>query len=631
VSERAAWTVLGAAVVALLLGVASVDLAELSQDAFWSDGATYTTMALSLAEDGDLRYEARDALRIRRLFGHGPQGIFLKRSSGGLTADEVSGFPWLRRVTPEEGRVYFAKAAAYPIAAAPLVRLFGANGLLLTNAVFLAGAMLFGFVEARRLAPPGRALVLTLAIFLGGVTPLYLLWPQPEIFNVGVIVVALWAWRRDRPWLSAVLFGIATYSKPTNLFLALPLGVSPLLVRSLRELGWGLWTSVRRGLVLAAVTLAFYGANVLVTGEWNYQGGERKTFHGPVFPFEAAGVTFGNSGFWMTTNRVGPAVEGDEQQLSRGEAALSAEELRGAFLANLGYFWYGRYGGALPYFPTVVLAVAAFLLLGPRAAPGWLALAALCVSWLFYIWLIPANWYGGGGTVGNRYFLNLVPLALYLVPKGREWAVSLAGSGLAVWALWPIAAAPMTHTLHPGWHAMRAPFTLLPAELSMLNDLSFNIEAWRKKQSIGDTGDHGKGWPAERNAYWLYFPDNGTWGREDVDGHLGFRIKPGQRTEVLLRTQAPARWIEIRVSGLGPGESVGVELGGESRALAAAAGASAVTRLEPGPGFIYYNSWVYPLRLRMASRPAPEGRREEAPFVRLVIEAGPQPSEVPRQ
>ena len=33
---------------------------------FWGDGATYHAMAWSLAEDGDLRYEARDLLRVRR-------------------------------------------------------------------------------------------------------------------------------------------------------------------------------------------------------------------------------------------------------------------------------------------------------------------------------------------------------------------------------------------------------------------------------------------------------------------------------------------------------------------------------------------------------------------------------------
>ena len=62
------------------------------------------------------------------------------------------------------------------------------------------------------------------------VTPLYLVWLTPEMFNLGLIAVGL-ALVRRRPLLSAVLLGIATYSKPYNLFLALPLGVEPFLPR----------------------------------------------------------------------------------------------------------------------------------------------------------------------------------------------------------------------------------------------------------------------------------------------------------------------------------------------------------------------------------------------------------------
>src|SRR5262249_11559940 len=72
---------------------------------FWGDGATYYSMAWSLAEDGDLRYEARDLLRARRDIPSGPQGIFLKRASGGLAWDGAGGFPRLRRVSADEPRI----------------------------------------------------------------------------------------------------------------------------------------------------------------------------------------------------------------------------------------------------------------------------------------------------------------------------------------------------------------------------------------------------------------------------------------------------------------------------------------------------------------------------------------------
>ena len=131
----------------------------------------------------------------------------------------------------------------------------------------------------------------------------------------------------------------------------------------------------------------------------------------------------------MTTDHLGPLVEGrDEEKESRRTGPLRPpEEMRASFWRNLGYFWIGRFGGALGLLPARTRGVVLFLLLGPRSEGGWLGIAALTVSWVFYIWMIPDNWYGGGGTVGNRYFLNLLPLAVLVVPRGREWPVVAAG------------------------------------------------------------------------------------------------------------------------------------------------------------------------------------------------------------
>ena len=68
--------------------------------------------------------------------------------------------------------------------------------------------------------------------------------------------------------------------------------------------------------------------------------------------------------------------------------------------------------------------------------------------------MIPDNWYGGGGTVGNRYFLNLLPLALFLVPRGREWLVAGAGAARCPpCSSCPVWRAPLQHSLRPGDHA----------------------------------------------------------------------------------------------------------------------------------------------------------------------------------
>src|SRR5262249_14753972 len=95
-SDRAARIVLGVVVAGLVAAALAIDLPRLSGGQFWSDGATYHAMAWSLAEDFDLRYEARDVFRIRREFPAGPQGLFLKRTDGGLHRDPAAGFPGLR-------------------------------------------------------------------------------------------------------------------------------------------------------------------------------------------------------------------------------------------------------------------------------------------------------------------------------------------------------------------------------------------------------------------------------------------------------------------------------------------------------------------------------------------------------
>jgi len=595
-----------------------------SGGAFWSDGATYYAMSWSLAEDGDLRYEARDLARVKREFPSGPQGIFMKRSSGGLALQK--GFPWLRRVGPDEPRIYFAKSFAYPLFAAPLVAAFGTRGLLLTNALALGVALWFGYGLARRRGPPGPALAWTLVLFLATVTPVYLVWPQPELLNVGLITAGLAAWASGRPLLAALLLGVATYSKPTNLFLALPLGVEPLLPAPDRRFVSGLLESLRRGAVLAAVVVGFYGLNALVTGEINYQGGERKTFYdrfpgdvvtGPEGPRQ---ITFGNSGFWMTTNQVGPLVEGrDEDKVSMGSGPpLSAEELRGAFAANLGYFWLGRYGGAVGYYFPVVAALLLFLAMGPRTVDGWLGVAALVVSWLFYIWLIPANWYGGGGTVGNRYFLNLVPLGLLLLPRGREWLASAVGAVACGVLLAPVLAQPLWHSLHPGRHAIGAPWRAFPAELTMLNDLSFCIDSWRCKQPVGNVlGDPWRNWPPDPRAHYLYFPDDGSVaGREDVGEQGGFRVRRGERAEVIVRALEPVARMHVRVE---PGQgAVEVCVDGECRELTPEGDAAAESTFEPPRGLLYYDTFLHVLELR--SRAEPRAGEPDGPAVSLALE-----------
>jgi hypothetical protein len=616
---------------ALVATTLCLDLPRASKGEFWGDGATYYAMAWSLARDFDLRFDEGDLARVRSEYPGGPQGLFLKRASGGLTLDGAGGFPWVRRVRPDEGRLYYAKAFAHPLAVAPLVAVLGTRGLLLANGLLLSGALwLAYFLLRRRGIGPWPAASAAVALLLLTVTPVYLFWPTPEIFGLALVTAGLAAWASDRPLLAAVLFGVAGYLKPPNVLMAAPLGLDPFLPREGERLtglglGRGLRESLRRGVVLVLTAASLYGLNAAFTGELNYQGGERKTFYGR-FPLDAGGATFEDSGVWMTTNQVGPLVAGrDEERVTAASGpARDAGEIRESFGWNLGYFWVGRFGGAVAYFFPAVLALALFLLGGRRDRAGWLALAAVCLSWVAYIWLIPDNWYGGGGTVGNRYFLAVLPAFLFFVPTRRAWWV---GAGAVVAAgvfLAPVLASPVSHSLRPGAHATRGAFGLLPAELTMLNDLSVFTETWRKKRPFGFVGDPQR--PADPDAYFLYFLDDGTFGKEEWAGRTGFWLRGGASAEVVLRAfdLAPVDKVVLRLAGGPLGDTVTARLGWSTRRASVGPGQVAELELPAGRGVRYYDTYLHVLRLgSRRGAPLADGRVVSA-FVDARLVLGPR-------
>jgi hypothetical protein len=604
VRERIVRTILGVVAGLPLVLALATSLPLVSEGRFWSDAATYRTMAESLARDLDLEYGPEDLARVRAVYPGGPQGLFLKRTRDGAKT-----------------RLVYGKALLYPLAGAPFVRLFGTDrGLLVLNALAYSLALLLGYAELRRASGPGAALAAALAVFVFGVVPIYLLWLTPEILNLALVTGGLVAWRRDRGILAAVLIGLAAYSKPTNALLALPLLLGPLLLE-------GPWkkrflTSARRGLVVGLVGAAGFGATWLATGELNYQGGERKTFYDR-YPYDP-GVTFDSAGVWMATDHLGPLVAGrdDDARTDRVAPPRSPEELRRSFILNLGYFWIGRFGGALPYFPGVVLAAIVFLLVGPRERAGWLGLLALVASSLAYILLIPDNWYGGAGTIGNRYLVNLVPLTLLFLPARRAPWVAVGAGAITAGLLLPLLASPVRSSLAPGRHTTSAAFRRLPAELTMLSDLSVFTDVWRKHRPYNAPGgDPSRRPPGSPPSYFLWLLDDGTFGQETSFGEEGFWLRGGKEAEVVLQALEPPRAIRLIVTAGPAGDIVTVRLGRERQRLVLKPLQTKQIVLEgPQPFLGYYGTSLYPLRFASRYGGATErDQRKLGAFVRIVL------------
>ncbi len=437
------------------------------------DESTYVAMTLSVAYDGDLSYQRRDLERFWGIYKQGPEGIFLKRGKQFRLRLRAAP-PFVRvlnaREEPRSDRLFFAKAMVYSIAAAPFVRVFGMSGFLVFHVVLLALACWCGYLFLSATSPPLAAFTFVLAFFGASVVPVYTVFLTPEIFNLTLVFVAYFLWLYKEVttpprWLNgigseiaaAVLLGIAAYMKPTNAPLAVPLVLA-------------LWWRRRwiRGFVVgtafAVATGGLFFWNALVTGEFNYQGGDRATFYAR-FPFDGSPRNAWDTRALVTTNDSDAAV------------VLEPGELASRFGHNVKYFLVGRHFGFLPYFFPGVVA----LLLWARSRErlvAWrlLNLAGVVGSALVLLLFLPYTWSGGGGPPGNRYFLSVYPALFFIVPP-----LAWTGPAILAWvggALFtakmlvnPFVAAKFT------WETTQRGFARrLPVELTMANDLPVMLD-----------------------------------------------------------------------------------------------------------------------------------------------------------
>jgi len=518
---------------------------------FQSDEATYYMMGLSLVHDGDLAYRKEDLVRVWREFPAGPAGVFLKR---GRT---LSGAP-----DPDQNRLFYAKSFMYPLVATPFVALFGTNGFLVVNALLLAFVVFcsYLFLHARSGAWPSG--ILATAFVMASVVPVYLLWIMPEVFNFSLAFLAYFCWLykevasparspRGTAWLftprsdaaAAVLLGFATFSKPTAALLFIPI------------VAWIVWrrrwlTAVTSVVAFGAIAGGLFAINLAITGDWNFQGGDRETYYFE-FPFQNETVT---RELGITKSR--------ETVLTN--VIFNPRTFASNLTHNLEYFFVGRYTGLLGYFFPAVFAMVA-LLAAPKRRPGWqwLVLAAGLVQGLIFIVMTPYTWHGGG--VGNRYFFSGYGVMLFVLPPIESLAASFVPWAIGGLFVAPMVLNPFVASFHPADNAKSGPLRLLPVELTLVNDLPVNNEPDHARIWFGDN-------PGQNDpGFLLYFLDDNAYGREP---DKSFWTRGEARAEFIIKTDKPIRRaafnvtsgplaadVTIRIAGrrqdihLGPGET----------------------------------------------------------------------------
>jgi len=570
--------------------------------AFFSDEAVYYTMTYSFAFDGDMEFRRSDLVRVYQEFAAGPQGIILK-------------------LNHRDENIVFGKSYLYALVSSPFVRVLGTNGFFAFHALLLWLNLLCGYRFCISFMQPRAAVLFSFFYFLANASLLYLFWMTPEYFTMSLVCYAFFfflaAERLQSKWklfnspfnylIAAFLFGLASYSKPTNALLVVPLGI---------------WMLYRKKILPALFTLsvfvltavALFGINVYFTGEWNYQGGDRAVFYDH-FPFEKPGIS-----------EFAPF----KQKESIG--SMHAPPFYGkAFLYNWIYFFFGRFSGLAIYFFPMFFGLMYFLFSkkGKLSVPVYIAGS---IGILTYMIGLPWNYFGGSGTIGNRYLLNAFPVLLFAIaeqPSRRLLAASIALS-----LVFPSAFlfSPVFSSFDVAFHQKRSLLHVLPAEKTLLVDLPTN-NSLRARRVFFDK-------PAN---YFAYFLDDNTYYGEDFEQYSGFWVKGERTAELILRAIQPVTRMKVRARSMAPLNEVTLTVNG--RASQIRLSDSVFHEMEvsmPGP-FPYDRdgtgtSYLYDIKINSSSGKIATvdsaGERYLGVFIRLELpeaqQANPQADETSR-
>jgi hypothetical protein len=374
------------------------------------------------------------------------------------------------------------------------------------------------------------------------------------------------------PWsdyIAAILLGIVTFSKPTHVLAFAPFAGVLLLGKEWRRL-------IVACALFGFVVCGLFAANAAITGELNYQGGDRKSFS------SATGYPFANLERFLDR---GQSVATDAVPLD----ILLHRDTALVLVWNIYYFVVGRYSGLLPYFFPGVLAVLLFLFSrNQRALWQWVIAAGLALSVVVLLAYMPYTYSGGGGPIGNRYFLSFYPLFLFLMPP--LVSIKPAMTALAIGSLFiaKLVMNPFYTSFNPGEHAKAGPLRWLPIELTLLNDLPVAADAARARRSLGGTP------PVA-----AYFPDDAAYGPEED----GFWVRGKSRADVMLRAPARAegdrvtpleiRRLALQITNGRASNHVVISSGWRRMALDLAPGEVKSVDFKPGGG-IPYKPALYP-------------------------------------
>jgi hypothetical protein len=143
---------------------------------------------------------------------------------------------------------------------------------------------------------------------------------------------------------------------------------------------------------------------------------------------------------------------------------------------------------------------------------------------------LPYTWFGGGGSVGNRYFMGVYGILIFLMPPIASIGVSLIPWLVGALFVGKLVVNPFVSSFRPGSYADAGPLRIFPVEMSNINDLPLNTERDVRVGWFGDNPGHPQG--SKDPGFQIYFVDRNVFREADK----AFWVKGQSRADFLIKT-----------------------------------------------------------------------------------------------
>ena len=230
--------------------------------------------------------------------------------------------------------------------------------------------------------------------------------------------------------------------------------------------------------ICGAVTAALFAANAAITGEFNYQGGDRKTF------YHHTGIS--------VREHVGNVRQHRSRERPRGSPArrCAREHALGHGVPSQSLVFPGR-PQRRPRCRISFPACSPSRCFssrsrsrrgnGSRLPRSRASSSCTCSSGR-------SRGTAEAGPIGSRYFLPFYALFLVLIPPTVGVGTAIAAFLIGALFTAQIVLNPFYSSTHTGEHTKSGPLRILPIELTLINDLPVAQDRDRRMQPLGRQG-----------------------------------------------------------------------------------------------------------------------------------------------